>query len=324
MQTDAERQATREVLREAVHAQHVSDVVRNARVLLESGKASDTMFCATAFRSMSEQLVNEGSRQLKTYIVRSVTIEPALPFMSVEAVLAGYVLHSELGGFGSYMDDMLNPQSALNRTQPDLVVVLLDLEDIAGGLADLCAGGRSEEVGAELDASVGRIAQMLRAWRQRNAGRLVFAGVVAPGSSSLGLVGDANHELSLINAVRELNRRLAETCRRITDCAFFDLDQVAAQFGRRRWVDPRMFLASRVPLSPDAFGVFAQALVRTISALFRAPRKVLCTDLDNTLWGGILGEDGPEGIATGSAFPGNCFFEYQRFLKQLSSRGILL
>ncbi|WP_433966264.1 HAD-IIIC family phosphatase [Tunturiibacter gelidiferens] len=58
--------------------------------------------------------------------------------------------------------------------------------------------------------------------------------------------------------------------------------------------------------------------------LFRAPRKVLCTDLDNTLWGGVLGEEGPEGIATGSAFPGNCYLEYQRYLKQLSARGILL
>jgi FkbH-like protein len=58
--------------------------------------------------------------------------------------------------------------------------------------------------------------------------------------------------------------------------------------------------------------------------LFRAPRKVLCTDLDNTLWGGVLGEEGPEGIATGSAFPGNCHLEYQKYLKQLSSRGILL
>ena len=51
---------------------------------------------------------------------------------------------------------------------------------------------------------------------------------------------------------------------------------------------------------------------------------MLCTDLDNTLWGGVLGEEGPDGIATGSAFPGNCYLEYQKYLKQLSSRGILL
>ena len=78
------------------------------------------------------------------------------------------------------------------------------------------------------------------------------------------------------------------------------------------------------PFLQSAFGIYSRGLVRSFSALFRAPRKVLCTDLDNTLWGGVLGEDGPEGIATGSAFPGNCYLEYQKYLKQLSSRGILL
>jgi FkbH-like protein len=85
-----------------------------------------------------------------------------------------------------------------------------------------------------------------------------------------------------------------------------------------------MFLASRLPVSAASFSAYSRGLIRSLSTLFRAPRKVLCTDLDNTLWGGVLGEEGPEGIATGSAFPGNCYLEYQKYLKQLSSRGILL
>jgi FkbH-like protein len=105
---------------------------------------------------------------------------------------------------------------------------------------------------------------------------------------------------------------------------FFDVDRLAGRFGRRSWRDTRMFLASRLQVSPNAFGAYARGLVRSFSALYRVPRKVLCTDLDNTLWGGILGEDGTDGIASGSAFPGSCYYEYQRYLKQLSSRGILL
>jgi FkbH-like protein len=85
-----------------------------------------------------------------------------------------------------------------------------------------------------------------------------------------------------------------------------------------------MFLASRLPIAAASFSTYSRGLIRSLSALYRAPRKVLCTDLDNTLWGGVLGEEGTDGIATGSAFPGNCYLEYQRYLKQLSSRGILL
>ncbi len=85
-----------------------------------------------------------------------------------------------------------------------------------------------------------------------------------------------------------------------------------------------MFHASRLAVSAEYFRDYSHGLVRTFSTLYRAPRKVLCTDLDNTLWGGVLGEDGPDGIATGSAFPGNCYLAYQKYLKHLSSRGILL
>jgi FkbH-like protein len=147
---------------------------------------------------------------------------------------------------------------------------------------------------------------------------------VVPDCTSLGDVGEANLPHSLTNAMQGLNRGLAALCGSIADCVFFDVDRLAARHGRARWRDARMFLASRLAVAAEWFGTYARGLVRTFSTMFRAPRKVLCTDLDETLWGGVLGEDGPEGIATGSAFPGNCYLEYQKYLKQLSSRGILL
>jgi FkbH-like protein len=77
-------------------------------------------------------------------------------------------------------------------------------------------------------------------------------------------------------------------------------------------------------LAATSFLPYARGLVRTIRSLYQAPRKVLCTDLDNTLWGGILGEDGPDGIVTGVTYPGSPFYEYQQWLKRLSARGVLL
>jgi FkbH-like protein len=219
---------------------------------------------------------------------------------------------------------MLNEQSALTRLDPELVFVILDLEDIAGQLPDLCASGRGAGVEDEIQSAVTRLGQMLHSLRSRSKARLVVQGFVVPDRSSLGDVGDANLALSLPRAVERLNLQLAALCRSLPDCLFFDVDRVAARFGRRSWRDTRLFLASRLAVSSEASPAYGRALARSAAALFRPPRKVLCTDLDNTLWGGILGEDGPQGIATGSAFPGVCYLEYQRFLKQLAARGILL
>jgi FkbH-like protein len=325
MQSEMERQETRRALKAAALAQQARDVVRHARELSRSGKSADTTFCASAIKSIADVLgEQEGYKRLKTYMVRSVTVEPMLPFLTVEAALAGYVLDIEVGGYGSYMNEMLNPQSELDRSHSELVLVLLDLEEISGRLPDLCADGLGVGVEAEIGESVARVGQMLRSYRERNAGRLVVQGCVVPDSTSLGPVGDGNLKYSLVNVVKELNRQMLALCTTVSDCVFFDVDEIAARYGRANWRDTRLFLASRLPISAGAFGTYARGLVRTMSVLFRAPRKVLCTDLDNTLWGGVLGEDGAHGIVTGSAFPGNCYLEYQRYLKQLASRGILL
>jgi FkbH-like protein len=326
MLNDSQRQETRRSIKEAVSKRDAKAAVKLSRSLLPaSGKPADIMFCASGFTELADELKEQlGAKRLKTYIVRSVTVEPILPSLTVEAVLANYVLDLRVGGYGSYADELLNPQSSLAQFRPNIVFVVLDLEDIAGRLPDLCAAGRSAEVQQEIEECVARISQLLTTFRSSNSARIVFQGCVIPDLTSLGDIGDANLSFSLPNAVQALNQKLSAVCRSISDCAFFDVDHLAARYGRARWRDNRMFLASRLPISSDAFSIYAHGLVRSLSALYRAPRKVLCTDLDNTLWGGVLGEEGPEGIATGSAYPGNCYLEYQKYLKQLSARGILL
>ncbi|NYF90950.1 HAD-IIIC family phosphatase [Tunturiibacter empetritectus] len=326
MLNDSDRQNLRNRIKQATAVEDAGTAVTHVRSLLAcSNKPADVMFCASALTGIAEALTSQlRAKRLKTYIVRSVTIEPIIPFLKTEAVLSNYVLDLDVGGYGSYVDELLNPQSALAKFNPDLVFVLLDLEDIAGRLPALCADGIGDAVEAEIEESVARVTNLLRSFRSINSGRILFQGCVVPDHTSLGDVGEANLPHSLTNAVYQLNQRLAAVCRTISDCVFFDVDHLAARHGRSNWRDVRMFLASRLPLSSASFGAYARGLVRSFSPLFRAPRKVLCTDLDNTLWGGVLGEEGPEGIATGTAFPGNCYLEYQRYLKQLSSRGILL
>jgi FkbH-like protein len=326
MQNDSERQELRRSIKDAASKQDAASTIQQIRSLLAiSSKPADVMFCASALSIITDTLAKTpGIKRLKTFLVRSVTVEPILPFLAVEAALSNYVLDLQIGGYGSYADELMNPQSALASLNPDIVLVILDLEEIAGRLPDLSADGKGTEVEQEIEECVVRVGQLLKSFRASNSARLVFQGCVIPDLTSLGDVGDANLPHSLTNALQQLNQKLAALCRTIPDCVFFDVDRLAARHGRARWRDPRMFLASRLPVSSDAFATYSRGLVRSLSSLFRAPRKVLCTDLDNTLWGGVLGEDGTDGIATGSAFPGNCYFEYQKYLKQLSSRGILL
>ncbi len=326
MLEESRRQELRQSLKTAVDTRDTSLMLTTMRELIHAeSKPADVQLCARAATALAPALAHRpGIRPLRTFIVRSVTVEPILPFLQTFALLSGLLLEPTLGGFGSYVEDLLSSQGALARSNPDLVLILLDLEDVAGQLPELCGNGVGSAVDQELANAVQHLAHLLQGVRAHSKARLLLQGFVVPHATSLGQVADANMPNSLPRAVQRLNYQLAALCASISDCVFYDMDATAAQHGRLRWTDQRLFLSSRLPVAAANFATYSQALVRSLRIFFHPPRKVLCTDLDNTLWGGVLGEEGVQGIVTGTTFPGTPFHNYQRYLKQLASRGILL
>ena len=118
-------------------------------------RSADIMFCASAFAGIADALKEPIGSQAAEDLHRSLgNGRTDTPFLTAEAVLSNYVLERRAGGYGSYVDEMLNPQSALAKFKPDIVLILLDLEDIAGRLPALCADGIGEAVEAEIEESV--------------------------------------------------------------------------------------------------------------------------------------------------------------------------
>lgn len=327
MLSEAERTEARARITSTAAGAHPGQLLAAVEKLLhETPKpTADASFCASALTRSADLLTSQGAlKRLKTFVVRSVTLEPLLAPFRVEAALLGLWLDLKLGDYGSYLDDPINPVGSLAQFEPDLVVIVLDLGDVAADLIDRAASGSAQATSEAIAAAVDLLAQLLRGLRHFSKARVVLQGFVVPDLSAMGDVGDGQLPGSLPRAVADLNNLMASLCREIPDCAFFDVDRAAARFGRGAWCDGRLFLATRLPVAVAAQPAYAKALARSAASLFRAPRKVLCTDLDNTLWGGVLGEEGWAGISTGTAFPGNCYQHYQQYLKQLTARGILL
>ena len=295
------------------------------RGLLElSNQPSDYAFAAARLSSLPADAVREaGLKPLRTYMARSVTIETMLPYLRVRAALAGLWLELSVGGYGSFIDDLTNPDGALCHFNPDLVLFVSDLSDLAGGLQEAISDS-PDGAGSATASSVRFVTGLLQSFRANSKARIVVQGMTLPDPPGSGDIADANLPFGESRSVEALNHALADACRRIGDAVYFDVDKLAARHGRARWRDPRIFYLSRLPIAPEFFEQYARGIVRAMRTLYFPARKVLCTDLDETLWGGILGEDGCQGIQTGTAFPGNAYQEYQQYLKRLSRQGILL
>ena len=173
-----------------------------------------------------------------------------------------------------------------------------------------------------------RVAEQCDFWRQawrliesRLAARIVQVGYdwMTPGAMGYNLAGKDDSDVGLIRAVnRELRNALPP------GAFMVDLEQVSADLGRDRFYDARRYYWTKQPFSEPGTLRLAQHIWAGVRAQTTGPKKVVVVDLDNTLWGGVVGETGPLGITLGDGPAGEAFTAFQKYLKRLSQRGIVL
>jgi FkbH-like protein len=161
-------------------------------------------------------------------------------------------------------------------------------------------------------------------WRlveKRLSARLVQVGYdwTSPGPLGYMLGGRTDGNVALVRAVNASLRTALPK-----GAAFVDLEQISGEIGRGRFYDPRRYFWTKQPFSEEGAARLAEHLAAGIRALLSGPKKVLVLDLDNTLWGGVVGETGPLGVKLGDGPDGEAFVAFQRYVKQLSDRGIVL
>ena len=142
---------------------------------------------------------------------------------------------------------------------------------------------------------------------------------VIPGAQGHHLAGRPEGVVGLVNA---LNGRLRAELP--PGAYFLDLDQVSGTMGRSSFYDMRRYYWTKQPFGESGCVELARHLWAGIRALTTGPKKVLVLDLDNTLWGGVVGETGPLGVALGESADGDAYRAFQKHAKELASRGVVL
>jgi FkbH-like protein len=164
----------------------------------------------------------------------------------------------------------------------------------------------------------------LSAFRAHKIGQIVLTLLPSPSANALG-VFDAQSERAESAWWAQLKSDIGAYLRDSLKAALFlDLDDVLHQLGRQHFFDLRYWYSARFPFTADAAREFARRLM-SIGAVLKFPRaKVIVLDADNTLWGGIVGEDGMSGIALGPDYPGNAYVDFQRRILDFQQRGFIL
>jgi FkbH-like protein len=210
-------------------------------------------------------------------------------------------------------------RDALRKSPPDFVLLASDSRtlQLASPLGDEEASSRT------IGAAIGRIRRIVEV-AGAATGRPVILQTLAGDPDDcqinldLGLPGTARH------LTDEFNRRIALEARQAS-CLLFDVNGLANLVGQSAWSAARYWYAAKYPFATAMIPLYADHVMRIIAAQMGRSRRVLVLDLDNTIWGGIVGDDGIEGLVLGNGTPlGETYAALQRMALAYKQRGIIL
>ncbi len=222
--------------------------------------------------------------------------------------------------YGQYLQELLDGGSALHRFRPNAVLFAFDAYHLTQGLHAALPEAEGEAMLADTLARIRRCWTLAQAAFGCPVMQQAALDVFAP------LLGSNEHRLpgSRGRFVARLNERLREAA----DATGVDLvavDDAARRDGMANWHDPALWHRSRQEVSPALSPTYGELVARVIAARRGRSAKCLVLDLDNTLWGGAIGDDGLDGIVLGQGSPlGEGFLAVQDYARDLARRGVIL
>jgi FkbH-like protein len=256
--------------------------------------------------------------EVRLALIADFTTAQLVPLLKVLFGRAGMRAAVYEAGFDSGETEALDPSSGLHAFAPDLVFVATATPALLGRFYGF-TGPREEFAAATLD----RLEGVWDALQRIRPLPILQMNVVAPLERPFGSYG---HKVaaSLTSACLTINQGLSARARQRASLYLVDVEALASYWGRRVWLDERLWEMAKTPFALAALPHVAQGVVDVALAILGREAKCLVLDLDNTLWDGIVAEDGIEGVEIGELADGSSRALFQHYVKSLKERGILL
>ncbi len=242
------------------------------------------------------------------------TTQPLAQALQLSFARTGKRLEVSEAPYGTAVSELMAPSA-----ERDATMLMLDHEGVLGGFPDTGLEAIAAQRAGKIDALVEAVA----AHTARCAAPLLVNLLPAVATPRVGHL-DRVHPAGDAAAADLLNRRLAELARSTSGIVLVDADAALADLSPAARADARLWYYGRIAYSDAAQARLADAFAAAWQAHERGPAKVLALDFDNTLWGGVYGDDGIDRLVCDSEAPGNAFRAFQQECLRLKGQGMLL
>lgn len=265
-----------------------------------------------------------GAPDIRIAYLANHTVEPLPDYVGVCNLYAGIADEAFVAPFGQHFQAVLDPASPLAAFAPGLVILSLSLRDLAPQVVTDFAGLSPAALEAERARIVQQVGDWVEAAKRTTKAHLLVCNFAMPTRWQAGIADQKSTAGEQAFYLR-LNLDLLERLRPEPRVHVLDVDRVLAGHGRERAFSAKLYYLARMEWHESVLPRLAEEIRRYVRVLLNRTRKCLVLDLDNTLWGGVVGEDGVDGLKVGPGGPvDEAYLAFQQYIRALKNRGVIL
>ena len=225
--------------------------------------------------------------------------------------------------YNQFNQEILDENSNLYKFKPDIIFLLIDNRTILENSFYFSNINSENEKKKYTDEKFNEINNLIKTFTKKSHSKIIIANFVIPTYTPLGIY-ESKIEYGIKEIIFELNKKLKELSRNIDSCYVYDFNSFVTKFGEKNILDYKKMNYGDIKINFDVIPYLIYEFLGYVKPILGLNKKCIVLDLDNTLWGNIIGEDGFEGIKLGPYPEGRSFVEFQKVIKSLSENGIIL
>lgn len=265
----------------------------------------------------------KNEKHIRISLLSSFTINGLKETLQVKCDETKIDSQTFVSGYNQINQEILNPTSDLYSFNPDLSFLFMDIRHLFGDYFYFPYDLKDEERKKLIKNKFDEISNLIETFTKNSNSKLVVCNFGIPSFSHYRIF-ETKMEYGFKEMINDLNNQLSNFIKNNDSVYLYDFNGFIQKFGENNVFNYREFFFGDVQVSIHYIPFLAYELMGYVKALLGQSRKCIVLDLDNTLWGGVVGEDGFEGIKLGENGVGKAFSDFQKLLLSFNKRGIIL
>jgi FkbH-like protein len=265
----------------------------------------------------------DNKKPVKVAILSSFTANGIKETLYVKCHEIGIFADIYICPYNQYAEDIFTDDSPLYRFQPDLIIVFIDVIRIQGDRYLLANAEKNMDNRLWATDKTEELSGLIEKMKENSKAKIIFHNLSVPINSPMGIL-EIKQDCGLFESVELINSNLREKYKKDPQVFIFDYNTLSSRLGKEQIFDYQLYYLGDIKVNTENIPDLCDEYLPYILTFASQTRKCIVLDLDNTLWGGIIGEDGIDGINLGLSPEGRPFVEFQKYLLSLYYRGIIL